>query len=306
MNTISLQSKFGESWNVGSLNEAWPEGKKLILLAQSITSTSDEVESWSKEKIQDRDAICLVANKQDSGHGRLGRSWFAPAGKSLTMTLFFKAPRARPVGHWPLLVAWSQYRSLCSWVSSRELDIKWPNDLLLAGRKVGGSLCSARDVLGETWISAGIGLNLGPMEFPEDLKEQATCLSEHLVATSPNLEELLAAIVDSILEDAENFSRRPDQQRSLSLLLATKLRDILEQRIWDTVWHNSRTCLQRSPYGQTRQQNPGAQRQRNLSGEKKRINRSESTRRKANRKKTHEGVRTRRQLDRCGWEKRYG
>ncbi len=206
MNTTSLQNHFGETWKVGSLNETWPKGEKLVLLAETLPSTSDEVDSWGKERVEGRDAICLVAKKQDSGHGRLGRPWFSPTGKTLTMTLFFKVPKSRPVGHWPLIIAWSQYRSLCSWVPNRELDIKWPNDLLISGRKVGGSLCSARNLLGETWLSVGIGINLGPMVFPEPLKNQATSLHEHLKDSAPSLEQLLAAVVDSLIEDAKQIS----------------------------------------------------------------------------------------------------
>jgi BirA family biotin operon repressor/biotin-[acetyl-CoA-carboxylase] ligase len=124
----------------------------------------------------------IYAERQTAGRGRSGRKWHSPRGSGL----YFSAityPR-RPASDWPILThgaavaLYDTLRELERPLDRRKLDIKWPNDLLISGKKVAGILLETCQ--GEAWGGAaviGIGVNIGPASIPEELKNDATCLS---------------------------------------------------------------------------------------------------------------------------------
>jgi BirA family biotin operon repressor/biotin-[acetyl-CoA-carboxylase] ligase len=145
------------------------------------------------------------------------------------MTLLFKTSKERSAGHWPLLAGWSQFRTLCSWVNNQDLDLKWPNDLWLQERKVGGCLCTMKTIAGSSWLSIGIGINVGAMTFPSELENIATTLNNHLTNTAPSLEQVAAAITDSILEDEAALSSNDLLRNYSSASSWIRLKDITWQ-----------------------------------------------------------------------------
>jgi BirA family biotin operon repressor/biotin-[acetyl-CoA-carboxylase] ligase len=208
MDRVTIEQAFGEKWCVIDASSATHQpSKKTCLFYAEIDSTSDEAErldsSYFKEPAT---SILLLAKKQTAGHGRLGRPWHAPEDSALTMTLLCRQPAiARPMGHIPLLVGWSILRSLGSHVRFKDLDLKWPNDILVQGKKVGGILCCTINKFGNSWLSIGIGINVGSMKFPSELKEMATSLAHH--GSKPiSIAQLAESIVDSLEEDLENLS----------------------------------------------------------------------------------------------------
>lgn len=103
--------------------------------------------------------LTLVADYQERGSGRKGRSWIAPPGSALLCTIAL--PDALPtenlwvVPFWTALVVASAMREFAITPT-----VQWPNDLLIAGRKVAGILCISR-VIGEyAWAGCGIGVNV--------------------------------------------------------------------------------------------------------------------------------------------------
>jgi len=103
--------------------------------------------------------LTLVADYQERGSGRKGRSWIASPGSALLCTIAL--PDALPaadlwiVPFWTALVVASGMRDF-----GIEPIVQWPNDLLIADRKVAGILCVSR-VIGEyAWVGCGIGLNV--------------------------------------------------------------------------------------------------------------------------------------------------
>lgn len=125
------------------------------------------------------------------------------------MTLLVREPAmVRPMGHVPLLVGWSVVRALGSTLPWQDLDLKWPNDILLQGKKIGGVLCSVSIKAGQTWLSLGIGINVGDMAFPEELSSIATTMAHHSTATFSVL-SVAQAIVDGLEEDLERLT--PDE-----------------------------------------------------------------------------------------------
>ncbi len=102
----------------------------------------------------------LVADFQRAGRGRRARAWIAPPGSSLLFTAILPAA-VRPDAMWavPFWTALGVADGIEAAAGVR-VDLQWPNDLLLGGRKVGGILCVSR-VNGEhAWIGCGTGVNV--------------------------------------------------------------------------------------------------------------------------------------------------
>ena len=127
----------------------------------------------------------VTAAEQSAGRGRQGRTWSAPAGRALLCSIVIRdPPRLLP------LVAGVAVAE----VVGPDAQLKWPNDVLVGGRKVAGILVEAR--LQERWAVVGIGLNvaLGPEDFPPDLRDRAGTLGREPSALEPALEALLRAL----------------------------------------------------------------------------------------------------------------
>lgn len=122
----------------------------------------------------------VLAETQTAGRGRMGRAWHSPAGKGIWMSMVL-TPRI-PVHFMPqltLLCAVALCRAIQK-VCPVEIGIKWPNDLLIKGKKVSGILLESS---GEDerlkYVIAGIGIsvNLKESDYPEELRSVATSLA---------------------------------------------------------------------------------------------------------------------------------
>ena len=122
----------------------------------------------------------VLADAQSAGRGRRGRSWHSPPGKGIYFSILLRPPEADPAAAAPLTLAAaaSAARKLreCSGV---QVSVKWPNDLLIGGKKMGGILTEGRTG-GQAllYIVLGIGLNINHRaeDFPAELRGSATSL----------------------------------------------------------------------------------------------------------------------------------
>jgi len=153
----------------------------------------------------------VVAESQTEGRGRLGRSWQSPPGSGLYFSMILR-PQLDP-GDIPkiTLAVGLAACSAIEKVSGLSLLIKWPNDILLGGRKLGGILSEAADLQNRGGLLAvvlGIGLNVNtPLSaFPLDLQDKAVSLSSYSGREYPR-GEILAAIVSEIKKVVERFER---------------------------------------------------------------------------------------------------
>lgn len=146
----------------------------------------------------------IVADHQTAGRGRNGRKWISPARKSLLATIM--APKAAfpvPPGLLPICVAtWAEEGLLRTGLEGVEL--KWPNDLLVRGQKIGGILC---ETCGEA-VLLGIGINIDQTreELPErsPLEPQATSIALELGERHPGRLACLISLAGAMLECIEN------------------------------------------------------------------------------------------------------
>lgn len=116
----------------------------------------------------------VVAERQTAGRGRQGRSWFAPPGRALTLSVLLRTDRDR-LDLLPLAVAVAACEA-CERVAQVTCRIKWPNDVWIDGLKAAGILIEARPQ--EGWAVAGIGVNVDTAaeELEPELRATATSL----------------------------------------------------------------------------------------------------------------------------------
>ena len=113
-----------------------------------------------------------VAESQSAGRGRRGRRWESPAGESIYMSLLLR-PEFPPVKApmLTLVMALAVARALRE-QTGVDVQIKWPNDLVVQGRKICGILTE----MSIDYVVIGIGINVNQNEFPEELKDCASSL----------------------------------------------------------------------------------------------------------------------------------
>ena len=138
----------------------------------------------------------VLAERQDAGRGRLGRGWSSPAGSGLYFSLLLRPelpPHQAP--QLTLLAAVAVARAVEE-IAGVAPEIKWPNDLLLGGKKFCGILTEmAGGVDRVRWVILGIGINVTTQEFPGELQPLATSLALGLGRPPPRRAPLLAAVL---------------------------------------------------------------------------------------------------------------
>ena len=151
----------------------------------------DEVDSTNDVALKairqdDADGLVVLAESQRRGRGRQGRQWVSPAGRNLLLS----ALRVEPVEDTTRLVC----------------DLKWPNDVLLAGAKVAGVLVETRREAAALGVVVGVGLNVNAAPPPEAVDRPATCLADHLAHPVERTEIVRSLLVrlDRWVERIEN------------------------------------------------------------------------------------------------------
>ena len=127
----------------------------------------------------------VTAGAQSAGRGRQGRTWTAPPGRALLCSLVLRDP--------PRLLPLAAGVAVAELVG-QTARLKWPNDVLLEGRKLAGILVEGRPQ--EGWAVLGIGLNvaLRSEDFPPELRARAGTLGLEPEAIEPTLARLLASL----------------------------------------------------------------------------------------------------------------
>ena len=124
----------------------------------------------------------VVAEKQSAGKGRLGRNWFSPAGGIWLSIILYPQLSPSYIPRITLMTAVAVVKAIerCTKIKTQ---VKWPNDILINGKKVCGILTEMSAELDLiNWVVVGIGVNVNikQQEFPEDIREMTTSLKEAL------------------------------------------------------------------------------------------------------------------------------
>ncbi|HBA55926.1 MAG TPA: biotin--[acetyl-CoA-carboxylase] ligase, partial [Syntrophorhabdus aromaticivorans] len=123
------------------------------------------------------EGTCVIAETQKSGKGRLGRKWFSPAGKNLYMSVLLR-PRIPPSAVYPItfLSSLAVYDTIETLVRVQP-TLKWPNDVLIAGKKVCGTLLelsTEADMVRFVIVGIGLNINMKEDETEEEIRQKAT------------------------------------------------------------------------------------------------------------------------------------
>lgn len=159
---------------------------------ERVGSTMDVLHELAAEGAEAGTAV--LAGEQLEGRGSRGRTWESPPG-GLWLSVLFRPPSAGGVEVTSIRVGLAVAEAIDPF-AAEPLQLKWPNDLMLSGRKLGGVLCEARwqgDTLG--WIAAGIGMNVRN-RIPDDLSALAVSLAAERPKITPELvaESVVAAL----------------------------------------------------------------------------------------------------------------
>ncbi len=169
--------------------------------------TLDSTNNWAKANAHTLDpnqVTCITALEQTAGRGRWFRKWVSPKGENIYASIYFCLSR-----DCPYLSNLGQVLSLsCSKILKKKgfsPQIKWPNDILLSGKKVAGILTEAVTFEDRMGIVLGIGLNVNmSRELLENIDQPATSLAQ-LSGQTWIVEQILEALLKEFLKDLETL-----------------------------------------------------------------------------------------------------
>jgi BirA family transcriptional regulator, biotin operon repressor / biotin---[acetyl-CoA-carboxylase] ligase len=142
---------------------------------EETTSTNDVIEKLARDGV--KEGAVVFAESQTKGRGRLGRKWMSPTHKGLWFSVLLR-PKLTPQETTQLTVASATaLRRAIKNVTGLAADIKWPNDLLIGGKKVVGILTEmSAEVDRVRHVILGIGVDVNQTDFPPELRAIATSL----------------------------------------------------------------------------------------------------------------------------------
>lgn len=186
----AIRAHLGHDWR----------GLPIVVLDRT-RSTNDVAQGILEQELPGS-SVVVTAETQEGGRGRRGRAWQSPPGQGLLMSVAFSYPEGveAPLGEWPLLAVVAVCRALAA-QSGLYPGIKWPNDLVLGGKKVCGILTELHRSTWGPFLVVGCGMNVNTdlRALPEDVRSRATSLREE-TGHPHDRNRLCAAIAGSILE----------------------------------------------------------------------------------------------------------
>ncbi|WP_447980725.1 biotin--[acetyl-CoA-carboxylase] ligase [Candidatus Nitrospira bockiana] len=181
------------------------------------------------------DGTLVLADAQTAGRGRLGRVWHSPPGANLYCSLVLR--REVPPDRLPDWLSWIPLLSAAGvaqavrQASNLHATVKWPNDVLVSGRKISGILCESAGVgTTDIFVIIGVGLNvnLPAHRLPDELRSTATSLAHE--AGRPFDRAVLAALLIGEIERRVDWlragerDRMREEYRSLSATIGQRVR----------------------------------------------------------------------------------
>jgi BirA family biotin operon repressor/biotin-[acetyl-CoA-carboxylase] ligase len=167
----------------------------------TVASTMDVAEEAAQAGAAE--GLVIVADEQTHGRGRRGRAWSSPPGAGLYLTFVFRPPLDDP--HAPVLSLLTLAVGVAVRAAIREAtgftpELKWPNDVMVARRKLAGILAEgiAIGTAAQT-VLVGVGINVLAAAHPGEIAERAVSLESELgrpIDRARLLEELLVAVPD--------------------------------------------------------------------------------------------------------------
>jgi len=152
---------------------------RSLRLYDSVGSTQNEARSWAAAGAPH--GALVLAEEQRTGRGRMGRVWHSPRGKGLWMSMVMRVGLTlEQAPHLTLVTAVAVCRAIRQ-ATGTDARLKWPNDVLIAGRKAAGILVeleTAGPRMQALIVGIGISVNLEDADFPDELSAKAISLRQ--------------------------------------------------------------------------------------------------------------------------------
>ncbi len=172
---------------------------EAVLALDQAGSTNDEAFA----RLEGHERLLVWTTNQTAGRGSRGRDWLSPAGVGLALSLGLCCPPSpHPAqGCYPLFAAVWVHRALSELWPEADFRLKWPNDVLLHGRKLAGILCESRLIGQSARVVVGVGINLRDDQSLAALGRPYATLAELAGLQAPtDLIEALRAAAEPELE----------------------------------------------------------------------------------------------------------
>lgn len=186
-----------------------------IYYFDSLSSTNIKAKEIA---INEKEGTVIIAEEQTKGKGRLGRNWVSPKGKGIWMSIILK-PKVDPtkVAKITLIGAAAVNQGL------KDMDIKsyikWPNDIVISGKKVSGILTEMScelNMINYVIMGIGININLDRNDFDEELIDKATSL-KCITGNKINRKRLLAYVLNHFEELYMSFIETGDISKAIEI-----------------------------------------------------------------------------------------
>ena len=187
-------------------------GQNLICFADT-DSTNIQAKLQAENGAPHGTLVC--SDQQTKGRGRRGRAWDSPPGEAIYMSLLLR-PRIRPehASRLTLVMGMAVAEAVNELLAEKQAGIKWPNDLVIEGRKAAGILTEmSAEMDAIHYVVIGIGINVNTRTFPEELK-QAISLRQ---AAGHDFRR--AEVIARCMKYFEIYYNRFEQTEDLSLLI---------------------------------------------------------------------------------------
>jgi BirA family biotin operon repressor/biotin-[acetyl-CoA-carboxylase] ligase len=146
-----------------------------VLWYPSVSSTNDVATVLAERGAPEGSVV--VANAQSAGRGRRGRAWASPPGAGLYVSVLLRPAQGAAL---LTLAAGVAVADGIQTATGLAVDLKWPNDAFIGGRKVAGILAEAISTSGGLDVIVGCGINVMPAAYPPDVAARATSLEREL------------------------------------------------------------------------------------------------------------------------------
>ena len=205
-----------------------------LLFFDSIDSTNIRAKLEAEQGAES--GLLVVADQQTAGRGRRGRGWESPSGSNIYYTLMLKpdfnadcAPMLTLVMALAVAKGIRQTLGRGSEEGAAKVGIKWPNDIVVDGKKVCGILTEmSMEQAYIHHIVIGVGINVRRQEFPEEIRDRAAAIEEQC-GFRISRSQLIADIMEAFEEDYEIFLQTHDLKRlrdSYAKLLVNRDREV--------------------------------------------------------------------------------
>ncbi len=202
-------------------------GRAVSHYEHTLTSTNQVLKDMAKAAAP-HGSLCLC-ECQSAGRGRLDRSWSSPEGQGVWLSVLLR-PKMKPEQA-PLITfacALAMARAVRR-VTGLNAQIKWPNDLVLEGRKLCGILLEMGFDASGMYVVAGTGLNVRRDAYPQELRNRAIAIEE--CAALPDRGEIIAAYLEELEKamdalEQEGFAGIAADYRAMSITLGSRVQVI--------------------------------------------------------------------------------